>query len=137
MRAPVRLSNAPNPRSPVSYVYLQFDAPPSVNASTLNVAGKGRVKTQVYKDWLRDAGWQINAQRPGHVSGRYHLTIKVRRASLRRDLDNYVKLTGDILVKMGIIDDDVHAESINLAWTDEGEGVSCMIASAQQASEAA
>lgn len=124
-------------RTAIPFVTLQFAAPPSVNASTRNVAGIGRVKTQAYKDWLRDAGWQINAQRPGRVSGRYHLTIKVRRASLRRDLGNYEKLIGDILVTMGVIDDDVHAESINLSWTDEGEGVFVLIVSAQQASEAA
>lgn len=124
-------------RKSVPFVSLTFAAPPSVNASTRNVVGIGRVKTKAYKDWLKEAGQQILIQRPGRVAGGFHLTMKVRRASLRRDLDNYAKCAIDLLVSMNVVDDDRHCESINLAWTDEGEGVSVMLVSAQQASEAA
>jgi Holliday junction resolvase RusA-like endonuclease len=124
-------------RPPVPFVTLQFAAPPSVNASTRNVPGKGRVRTKDYSDWLKEAGWQLNMQKPGHVAGKYHLTMKVRRASLRRDLDGYLKLVLDLLVNMGVTDDDRHCESINLSWTDEGEGVHVMVVSAQQGSEVA
>lgn len=124
-------------RKSVPFVSLQFSAPPSVNASTRNVPGIGRVKTKAYKDWIKEAGQQILIQRPGRVAGGFHLTMKVRRASLRRDLDNYAKCAIDLLVSMNVVDDDRHCESINLSWTDEGEGVQIMIVSAQQASEAA
>lgn len=124
-------------RKAVPFVSLTFAAPPSVNASTRNVEGIGRVKTKAYKDWIKEAGQQILIQRPGRVAGGFHLTMRVRRASLRRDLDNYAKCAIDLLVSMNVVDDDRHCESINLAWTDEGEGVSVMLVSAQQASEAA
>lgn len=111
----------------VEWLYLTFPAPPSANSTTRNVPRRGRVKTKAYIDWIKEAGYTIAAGSPGRVIGPYHLEIRVRRASLRRDLGNYEKPISDLLVSMGIVDDDRHCESIDLRWTDKGEGVTVMI----------
>lgn len=114
-------------RPPVTYCSLECRAPPSANACFRNAAGKGRVKTKVYTDWITAAGWEIAVQNPGCVSGPYHLQISIRRASLRRDLDNFCKPISDLLVTMGIVDDDRFAESLSVFWSDKHAGVKITI----------
>jgi Holliday junction resolvase RusA-like endonuclease len=110
-------------RVPCSYVSLQCAVPPSVNELTKNIPGKGRANTKVYDDWIKSAGWEIAIQNPGCVSGPYHLLLTIRRASLRRDLDGYIKPLSDLLVKMGVIDDDRYCISLSAQWTDAWDGV--------------
>jgi crossover junction endodeoxyribonuclease RusA len=109
-------------RAPVNFCSLQFRCPPSANALFRNSV-KGRIKTKAYDEWIKAAGWEVAIQNPGCVSGPYHLQIAVRRASLRADIDNYIKSCSDLLVKMGVVDDDCHAESVSAYWSDKGEGV--------------
>ena len=105
-------------RRAVDYLALNIDAPPSVNAAYANVPGKGRVKTRAYREWKERAAWQVEAQRPGRIEGAYRIKIAVRRASLRRDLGNFEKLISDLLVSCGVLDDDKHAEKIELSLSD-------------------
>lgn len=120
-------------RKAVQWVSLTFAAPPSVNATTRNLAGVGRVKTKAYSEWIKSAGNEILMQRSGIVKGPYHITIRVRRASLRKDLGNFEKPISDLLVKMGVIEDDRYAEGIDIRWTDIGEGVSVTVVATKRA----
>jgi Holliday junction resolvase RusA-like endonuclease len=110
-------------RRETDHVVLVFDAPPGVNNLFANVAGKGRVKTRAYRDWLETASWQVELQRPGHVSGSYRVNIGVRQATLRNDLDGLLKPILDLLVSCGVTDDDRHLRRIEMEWRDEGQGV--------------
>lgn len=116
-------------RREVAEQSLSFAAPPSVNNLFFNVVGKGRRPTRAYTDWQTSAGYEIAAQRPGCVAGPYFLTIRVRRATLRRDIGNYEKPISDLLVKMGVVEDDRHCEGIDIRWADEGEGVRVTVVS--------
>ena len=104
----------------VELVTLHFDAPPSANALFANNPRTGgRMRTRVYEAWRQSAATEIMTQRPGRIVGRYGIGIEVRRASLRRDLDNALKGISDILVEMGIVEDDRFAEHIEMCWTDD------------------
>lgn len=108
-------------RPVVDLVMLRFDAPPSANNLFRNAIGKGRVKTSAYAAWRMGAGNAIMAQRPGRVPGRYGIAIQIKRASLRSDLSNRCKAVEDILVTMGIVDDDRHCQHLEMSWTDDPE----------------
>lgn len=97
--------------------------PPSANALTRNVPGKGRAKTKEYCAWIDDAGWTAKSQRAGRIHGRYGLSIKVQRQKKRRDLGNVEKAVSDLLTRLQIIDDDSLAEWITLRWSDRISGV--------------
>jgi Holliday junction resolvase RusA-like endonuclease len=80
-------------------------APISTNALTRNVAGKGRVKTQAYKDWIALASLELRRQlRPmPRCPGPFHLDILVSGPG---DIDNVVKCIPDLLKREGVIVDD-------------------------------
>mgnify|MGYP000392102332 FL=1 len=102
---------------------IKLDAvPPSVNALYRNVPGVGRVKTQKYEQWIRSTGFEVIAQRPKAIEGRYHLTIRAERTGKRRDLDNILKALNDLLVKVHIVEDDSKMESVTASWSDDVEG---------------
>jgi len=53
-------------------------------------------KSRAYSDWLKQAGWEIKAQRPDRVEGHYKLSMEVGRPdNRRRDLDNLIKPVQD------------------------------------------
>lgn len=77
-----------------------------------------------YERWLNDAGFIAKAQSKGTVHGPYHLSINaVRPDRKKRDLDNIIKPISDLLVKMGMVDDDCHCEMLSARWITTGEGV--------------
>lgn len=109
-------------------VVIDVPRPPSVNGLTFNVPGRGRVRTDRYRTWLRAAGNELMAQRPGRISGAYLLTIQVgRAASKRRDLDNIAKASSDLLVTHRIVEDDSYAERVTVEWTDVVEGARLIV----------
>lgn len=90
---------------------LVLPTPPSLNALTKNVYGKGRSKTKDYDQWLWDAGWELKRQRPKCVTGEYALDLFVPPST--RDVDNHcAKAVGDLLVKHGVTPDDKHARRV-------------------------
>lgn len=100
-------------------ITLDLPFPVSVNALYCNKPGRGRVKSQRYREWSNVAGWQLRAQRPGQIRGRYCLSILLeKRDARRRDIGNLEKCVSDLLVEHGIIEDDALAASIFLAWAD-------------------
>lgn len=100
-------------------IVLDLPFPVSVNALYCNKAGKGRVKSQRYREWSNVAGWELKSQRPGKVTGRYALTILLeQKDGRRRDIGNLEKCVSDLLVEHGVVEDDALAASIFLAWSD-------------------
>lgn len=82
--------------------------PPSVNALFRNVAGVGRVKSTVYKDWATLAMQEMQAQRAGQTTPKppVAVTISMPDSKGRRDLDNSAKAVLDTLVIMGVLASD-------------------------------
>lgn len=99
-------------------VTITVPRPPSVNSLFRNAPGKGRVKTSLYKSWIHEAGWMVQAQRPRKITGTYHIKIELKRWTQGRcDVANYEKALSDLLVRQGVVEDDSKAESVTMAWT--------------------
>lgn len=79
----------------------------------------GRFKTVAYKKWLTDAGWELKAQRPPRVEGRYAMHLSFGAVRQRRDLSNCIKAVEDLIVAHGIVEDDSLAVRIVAEWASE------------------
>ena len=93
-------------------ITLTLPRPPSVNALFRNIRGKGRVKTERYRTWLRAAMNEILAQKPQGIEGPYVVEIRVDKG--RADLDNLAKGPLDLLVKCGVTEDDKHLMKLTM-----------------------
>lgn len=104
-------------RTPAERVELTFSAlPPSVN----HMYGKSRkwvyISTKA-RAWQRNAGTELNIQKPGRIVGTYAMTIELCRPdNRRRDASNYVKILEDLLVRHGVVADDSLAQSVTSKW---------------------
>lgn len=109
-------------------IRIDLPKPPSVNALYANVQGRGRVKTAVYKSWLRAAGWQLLSQRPPKVTGRVKLKYLIEDIG-RVDLPNHEKALTDFLVSQRIIEDDNRSivRGVYLDWSTEVAGCRVII----------
>jgi len=98
---------------------LTLPWPPAVNNLYTNV-GKRRVRTARYDGWILHAQAAVLSQRPSRIRGPYHVSILLDRPDrIRRDIDGLGKAALDLLVKMGVTDDDSLAQSLTLAWSDK------------------
>ena len=95
--------------------------PPSVNNLFVTV-GRKRVKSARYRSWQHTAGWELQAQRPGRISGPWtcEITLPVRT---RADADNLAKPILDLLVAHGVTDDDRHCRKVSVEKTGETDAV--------------
>jgi crossover junction endodeoxyribonuclease RusA len=95
-------------------VKLSLPVTPSVNAMYRNVPKKGRVKSRVYRDWLRDADahFLMQKRRIASVEGEYEVAIKLPKAT-RGDVDNRTKAVLDFMVSRGITADDRHCRKVS------------------------
>lgn len=91
--------------------------PPSVNQCWYNVPKRGRKNTPVYEAWATAAGWEMKIARPVKVSGPYFLEILVH-PGMPGDIDNRIKPISDLLVKLDLVDDDKHAQSVTIRRSD-------------------
>ncbi len=93
----------PAPRPEPAFRFT-IPRPPSTNALYANVPGKGRVKTKLYRVWIKTAGWTVKAQKQPvpHFDGEVEIEI-AGLGSL--DVDN-TKAIPDLLKRLGILDDD-------------------------------
>lgn len=101
---------------------IQLPFPPSTNSLYRNVQGRGRVKTEKYKDWLLRAGLIVSAQLKSNerIEGPYGLRLRAYRPDKRRrDLSNLLKATEDLLVALGVVEDDSLCQSIEAEWAKE------------------
>lgn len=103
--------------TPHSSFFLRLPVPPSTNHLYATI-GRKRVRSQKYKAWLSEAGWEIVRRRPNRLIGRVNFSMAVPR-NLRRDLDNFLKAPLDLLVEHSLIEDDSKVERISVTWHDE------------------
>jgi len=76
-------------------------------------------KSRAYSDWLKQAGWEIKAQRTDRIEGHHKLSMEVGRPdNRRRDLDNLIKPEQDLLVSLGIVTDDSKCIALSARWAD-------------------
>lgn len=101
---------------PVPPVTLTLPMPPSVNEMYANRPGKGRVLSEVYRDWKGHAGWVLKSQKPACIGGPILIVLSVERGSSQADIDNRVKALFDLLVTHKVIDDDRHVVGFCVAW---------------------
>lgn len=111
--------------------------PPSVNSLYRNVPGRGRVKTDKYKDWLIKAGLIVSSQLKTNdrIEGPYGLRMRAYRPDKRRrDLSNLLKATEDLLVALGVVEDDSLCQSIEAEWAREqsAEGIKVWLISTKE-----
>ena len=113
---------------------LQLPAQVSVNQMYKN-ARRGRVKTDKYKAWIIEAGWELKKQvlaqkklliRTSYLGKLVDLKIRVRKKDKRkRDIDNTLKCIFDLLTTHQIITDDEYIEHFDVGWFYDGpDGVS-------------
>ena len=122
-------------RKPVQYVTLDLPAPISTNKLWRPIVRGGKpaiVSTKEYLAWISEAGWRLNAQRPGMVEGPYAITMKISRKS-RADLDN-VKAVSDLLQTQGVIENDRLAERVVIERADI-DGMQVMVVSTKAGGE--
>lgn len=102
-------------------IVLQIGYPPSTNRIWRNYRGR-TVLSEQYREWREREGWNIiAAQNRGGISGPYRLEIDaVRPDRRRRDLGNLEKPISDLLVSVGVIDDDSNAQEIRMRWVESG-----------------
>jgi len=110
---------------------VMLDLPPPISTNDIwtpvrRKAGFAQmVRSKKYLQWVSDAGFMINAQRPGMVSGKFSFRLQVTRKS-RVDLDNVLKATLDLLQNQGIISNDRKCEEIQVKRADV-DGMRCTI----------
>lgn len=93
-----------SPGSPRS-VQLSLPKPPSTNNLFVNSEGRGRFLSGEYKAWRIAASSKVRQQRPMFFRGPVTLSMVVEEGN-RCDLDNLMKAPIDLLVELGIIEDD-------------------------------
>ncbi len=104
----------------MSTVRLTIPYPPPLSALYRNQHGPGRVKTARYKTWIRAASNEVMAQRRDHFAGPVTLALTaIRPDKRRRDLDNLLKASQDLMVHCGVLDDDQQVIKVSAEWGDE------------------
>jgi crossover junction endodeoxyribonuclease RusA len=103
---------------------FELPFPPTVNNLFVN-SKKGRFTSPAYKAWKTEAGMIAKAQARGkRVAGPYALELQLSRPDKRRrDASNYIKPVEDLLVWLGITDDDSECQRVTAEWVGRGEGV--------------
>lgn len=94
---------------------LNLPLPPSVNRIHAGT-GRGMHRTNEYRAWLRDAGWELMQLRPKMPVKRLQHGLWRSRARWpmydAADADNRIKALHDFLVSMSVVPDD--------KWLDGG-----------------
>lgn len=109
----------------LSGIVLTLPVPPSLNNAFVNTH-RGRVKSAGYKAWLRVASAEAMMQRQRRIAGRYDLAVLLPR-SMRGDIDNRIKPISDLMVTLGLIDDDSLADSVMARRSDGVSAGQCII----------
>lgn len=96
---------------------ISIPVPPSTNK--LYGVGRGgrRYLTEGYRRWRNNAGLMIRSQKPEPVTGPYKLFLSVPKT--RKDADNMLKPTLDLLVAMKLTPDDRHCRHCEAAVLPE------------------
>lgn len=108
---------------------FELPLPPSANALTYNTKF-GRRKTAKYSAWIEEAGYALNRQRGAwKCTGPWSLEIMaVKPNNRRRDIDNLIKATADLLVRHGVVSDDSEMRSVSARWVPaDQQKVACRV----------
>ena len=99
-------------------VELDLPMPPSAN-HIWSRTKTGMRHSDRYRAWMDEAGWIAKAQYPQPFLGPYKLTVRIARPDKRkRDLDNFAfKALNDLLVRLGIVEDDCRAAVRRTAYS--------------------
>lgn len=107
-------------------IVIQLPFPISVNAMFAD--GKTRRhKSQRYADWILEAGYALNRQKPKPIKGPIKILYEFQegRDNRRRDAFNLEKGVTDLLVSHGVIeaDHDLILRHGSVTWNREVQGV--------------
>lgn len=108
-------------------IVLNLPEPPSVNAAYANVVGKGRIKTKAYKSWETECLWMMKQAKPGIIKGEYTVALFLSEAT-RKDVDNCLKPTLDLLAKVGVSEDDRRCYGAVSVKSPDVEAGKCRVA---------
>lgn len=108
-------------------IVLNLPEPPSVNEAYSNARGKGRIKTQKYKQWQTECHWMIKQAKPGIIKGEYTVVLFLSEKT-RKDVDNCLKPTLDLLATVGISEDDKQCYGVVSVKSPDVEKGKCRIA---------
>lgn len=99
-----------------------IDLPLTISVNALwRIAGKRLIKSEEYKAWLTECGWEIRRQRAKPIKGRYRLHLEALKSdNRRRDVGNLIKATEDLLVAMQIVEDDSLCDQVLCKWVASG-----------------
>jgi crossover junction endodeoxyribonuclease RusA len=116
---------------------LELPFPPTVNNLFVN-GKKGRFVSPAYKAWKIEAGIIAKAQvRGARIAGPFALELQLSRPDKRRrDASNYIKPVEDLLVWLGITDDDCECQLVSAQWVGRGAGVRVAVRSCKRWGEA-
>lgn len=95
-------------------IVLNLPLPPSANRLWRKGRGGQMHKSQDYQVWLTAAGLEVAMQRAGDSIPK-HFHVRITLPPTRRDPDNSLKPTLDLLQASGAIANDKHATLIILA----------------------
>lgn len=120
MRQTLEVIDAARPPAPWTIELTLPGLPPSTNNLFANIPGRGRVKTSAYTRWLNQCGLILRAQCKTRMAERCDITIALEDCHPLADASNYLKATEDLLVKLGILEDDnaKYVRSISGVWAD-------------------
>ena len=109
-------------------IRLELPFPPSAN-SIWQGNRQGKVfKSPKYKEWLDEAGWLVKQQTRKMVLGPYVLQVQaVRPDKRRRDFDNLLKASSDLLTRLNVIEDDSLCKAIAAEWVDDGPPITLIV----------
>ena len=109
---------------------LTLPVPPSANNLFVNRRfGRGRARSPAYEVWVRTAGWTGKLQWLEQSSPRVTEGARVlieAGVNHTRDLDNLAKPILDLLVSLGIIDDDRWVDDLRIVRITKDAG-SCRV----------
>lgn len=103
-------------------------SPPSVNELFRNAGAgdlrTGRIRTEAYTQWHRQASMELLAQKPRSIRGKVSLAFFFGERSPLADVSNYVKAAEDLLVEMAVIEGDNRkcVQGISACWVPSYHG---------------
>jgi crossover junction endodeoxyribonuclease RusA len=99
--------------------------PPSTNGIWRGGTGGRHYLSAKYKAWREGTSLLARSQAKGkRIAGPYAIQIDARRPDKRRrDIDNIIKPTLDLLALIGVTDDDSECQLVEAKWVGRGEGV--------------
>lgn len=102
---------------------LNLPMAPSVNR--LWRMGKGKMyKSTEYGAWISVCSLIARVNKPVPILGKYKLLIEVQRPDKRRrDIDNFIKATSDLLEHAKLIENDCFCEEVTARWAGSGSNM--------------